>query len=69
MRRASAKLILVRGCEPLFAVQQARARAAHTVAFLHATNILYSTARMPTQQMKAGVAGSAMLTSSSCTHR
>lgn len=30
----------------------------YTVEFLHATKILYSTARRPRQQMKAGVAGS-----------
>jgi hypothetical protein len=39
---------------------------AYTAEFLHATNILYSTTRMPTQQINAGVAGSAMLRSKSC---
>lgn len=40
-------------------------RAAHTAELRQATNILYSTARIPMQHMMAGVAGSEMLMSKS----
>jgi hypothetical protein len=44
---------------------QRQSTQTYTVEFLHATKILYSTARRPRQQMKAGVAGSATEKSSS----
>ena len=44
---------------------QRQSTQAYTVEFLQATKILYSTARRPTQQMKAGVAGSATVKSKS----